>query len=122
MRRFKQTTTLVLAIVMLVMAFAVPAEAADARVSTIVPSLSFSGTTATCSLRVTGESTSEHIEATIKLYLGNIPVATWTAEGDGYLFFSKTTGVNKGYTYTMKVQLTIDGEECYVSDVSGTCS
>lgn len=117
----RKTIACVLAIVLIVTSLAVPAIAAEPRASTAAPSLSFDGTTAICAFRAVGDLLTDELEATISLYRGNTRIAYWTAEGDGYIFFSQTKTVTSGYTYTMKVSLTINGEALPVPDVSGTC-
>ncbi len=111
-------TALVLAIVLLLTAtLAIPAQAAQPRAITAVPGLTINGTTATCSLRSAGNYSTDEFDATIKLYRGSTCIATWTAEGTGYLGFSKTKTITAGYTYTLKTTLTVNGVNFPVADV-----
>ena len=111
--------SLFLALVLLLTSvFAIPASAAEPRMTTAIPGLSVNGTTATCSLRAAGNSTSDYLEATIRLYRGSTKIATWYADGYGYLGFSESTTVATGYTYTMKVEMTVNGESFPVANVS----
>ena len=113
---------LILAVVMLMTALATPALAAQPRAVTIIPELDFDGYTATCSVRIAGNSTSDKMVAAIRLWRGNnLLAATWTATGNGYIFFSRQTTVIKGQTYRLTVDLTINGEACSQVYVTGTC-
>lgn len=112
-------TALVLALVLLMTSvLAIPASAVEPRVTTAVPGITVNGTTATCSLQAAANSTSDYLEATIKLYRGSTKIATWYADGYGYLSFSESKTVTSGYTYTMKVDLTVNGVDFPVADVS----
>lgn len=104
--------SLVLAMVLLLSVLAVPSMAAEPRIVTIVPGISFEGTTATCTVRAVGNNLTDEMEATIRLYRGSTLIATWYAEGNGYIFFSKEKVVTKGYNYKLTVDLTINGEAC----------
>ena len=100
---------LFLSVVMLMSVFALPALAAEPRMSTVVPELTIEGTTAKCNVQVVGESTSDVVKATIKLWRGNTCIATWNRESNGYIFFSQTKTITAGYTYTLTVDATVDG-------------
>lgn len=113
--------SLILVVAMLFSILALPAAAAEPRAVTIVPDLSFDGTTANCVVHIMGNSTNEEMDATIRLYRGSTLIATWYAEGNGYIFFEKTKTVTKGYTYKLTVDLTIDGEACTPVYVTGNC-
>lgn len=81
---------LLLAIFMVV---SVPLEVSAATyIYRATPSLSFSGTTATCKATVRSDA-SDHIEVTMKLMYGTTTVASWSGEGYGYVHMSKTTDV-----------------------------
>ena len=103
---------LLLVMVLLVSVLAVPTMAAEPRIVTIAPSLSFDGTTARCGVSMVGNMATDELEATIRLYRGSTLIATWYAEGNGYIFFSKEKVVTKGYNYKLTVDLTINGEAC----------
>ena len=113
--------SLLLAVVMLVTALAAPAMAVEPRIVTIIPELTFDGNIATCNVSMVANTTSDELEATVRLYRGTTLVATWYAEGNGYIFFSKTKPVIQGYTYKLTVDLTINGEACSQVYATGTC-
>lgn len=85
------------------------------------PVLSFSGTTATCKATVVGDNTSQHIEVTMKLMYGTTIIASWSDDGYGYVYMSKTAGVTSGRTYRLQVEITVDGTEKDPLYTSGTC-
>lgn len=84
----------------------------------IVPNLSFSGTTAYCSVSVV--EAGADIEVTLTLYRGSTVVDSWTGSGVSYVSINETCKVTSGKTYTLKVSGTVDGEDISGS-VSGTC-
>lgn len=100
----KRAVALVL-VVLLVLA--VPVQAMSRAIS-FAPTLSFSGVDAVCVLNVQGESGDE-IEATMTLWRGSTRVATWYDEGTTYLRMREIESVPNGYTYTLKVDVTING-------------
>lgn len=86
-----------------------------------VPSLTFDGTTATCEVKVITESMSDQIEVTLSLWHGNQLIGTWSKEGTGYLRMAETAMVTTGNTYTLEVDLSINGEELDVLPISKKC-
>lgn len=94
----------------LVLIISLPMEvAASTRALRVVPTLSFSGTTATCKATVTGDNTSQYIQVNMKLMYGNTTVASWSGSGYGYVYLSKTAAAVSGRTYKLVVQVTLDG-------------
>ncbi len=96
--------------VAIVMPVPMSVYAATPKMIGIMPNLSFDGTVAQCSLRVTGNSTSEHIEATIQLWQGNRCIATWYDSGNGYLFFSTTQKAVRGESHILTADISINGK------------
>ena len=101
--------TFVLAIV-LILSVPLSVQAAEPRVTTVYPTITLSGTTATCKVVAMGNDTSEYFEATIRLYRAGNLIATWYEDGYGYINWTKTRNVPQGYTYTLTVDLTVDGD------------
>lgn len=87
----------------------------------IRPTLTFDGTTATCQVSVRGES-KDSIAVTAKLWQGNSCLKTWTASGTGKVTLSKTATVQKGKTYKLTADVTINGVKQPTKSVTGTCS
>lgn len=87
---------------------AIPAQAAtNANRNDLT--LSFSGSTANCTLVVRTENSDDEIEVTMQLWQDDLCRATWTADGSGYLRMSKTKTVTRGETYTLTANVTING-------------
>lgn len=76
---------------------------------TVRPALSFDGTTATCEVTVVGNTMSDFIEVEMKLMHGNTCLATWSAEGYGFVNLERYANVTKGQTYTVVVTVTMNG-------------
>ena len=116
----KRLWALITAIILFV-SIPLTAYAAAPRALMISPQLSFNGTTASCSLTVTANSVNDEIEAVIKLWSGSTCLKTWTAEGNGYLFFCEEYNATKNKEYTLTATVTINGVEETTASVSKTC-
>ena len=88
---------------------------------TIKPVLSFNGTTATCEVTVVGNTMSDHIEVEMKLMHGTACLATWSAEGYGFVNLERYANVTKGQTYTLVVAVTMNGVSKTPVTHEGTC-
>lgn len=115
MKKLAFLLAFVLVISMPVHAFATP------RATITSPKLSFSGTTATCKVTIVGNNTSEYIQATMKLMNGTTCIATWNASGYGYVTMTKTATVTKNRSYTLVLDVSINGVQQDPASVSGTC-
>lgn len=104
----KKFTALTLVLILLLSIVPLSAFAATPRTAMIYPTLSFSGTTATCSLIVTADP-GDNISAVVKLWRGGSCLATWNASGTRTLSFSRTATVSKSQTYTLTADVTING-------------
>lgn len=107
-------------LLLLALMLPITAQAAP-RSSSAKPSLSFSGTTATCKVTVYGTGTKDSISLTAKLWKGSECIATWTASGTGTLKFSKTKTVEKGSTYKLTADATVNGTKLSTASATGTC-
>lgn len=116
----KKLIAFMLAIILL-LSVSVSANAATPRFISINPELTFSGTTANCSVSIVGSTMSDEIDATIKLWRGSTCLRTWRVSDDGYLFWSGTATVTKGKTYDLTVDLVYNGVSKPRVSVSGTC-
>lgn len=96
--------------------------AASPRIISVVPKLTFSGTTANCSATVIANSSSDDISITVKLWQGTKCLKTWNDSADGYLSFKGTTSVTKGKTYKLTVDATINGVKQSTATVSAKCN
>lgn len=104
---------------LMTVALVTSAYAAEARAVTASPILSFSGTTANCTLSVTKPGAA--IEATLELWSGNTLLASWSGTGKSSLIISKTKTVTRGQSYTLKAHGTVDGATLNVTPVTKAC-
>ena len=96
--------------------FSTIAEAAGS----ITPSLSFSGSTASCS--VTIKKLGKQISATMELWHGTTKVDSWSGTGISSLTINEThSGCVSGWTYTLKINGTIGGVAFSEVTVAATC-
>ena len=87
----------------------IAASANTSRTLAIIPGLNFEGTTAKCSLTVSGYTSNDTIDAVIKLWSGSTCLYAWNASGTGYLIFGDTLGVVRNREYKMTVDVVING-------------
>lgn len=85
------------------------AQAATTRATTARPVLTFSGSRANCSAYIFGNSSSDYIEATIKLWHETTCVKTWKVTGQHYISFSETANATQGNTYVLIVHWSLNG-------------
>ena len=79
-----------------------------AEAASIVPDLSFSGTTASCYVKIT--HIGKKITATMELWHGMTLVDSWSGTGTNSLILNEThSGCVSGWTYTLKINGTIGG-------------
>lgn len=95
----------------LILMLTIPAYAVQSRAPAVLPSLSFSGTKATCEVLVTADNYMDDIYLEIELWRGSVKIEDWTVSGEGLIDFSKTASVAKGNTYTLKVYAEINNVE-----------
>lgn len=93
---------------------------ATARSDSILPQLTINGTTATCTVAISSNLADE-IQVTMRLMHRSAYIAAWTASGTGYVSLNKTATVTPGNTYTLVVQVTINGVTKPPVAVSKTC-
>ena len=109
-------------LVALALILAIPANAAQGRTANVIPGLSFSGTTATCTVLVSGDYSTDEIFLVVELWQESSVVDTWNEEGEGYINFSETAKVSKDKSYTLKVYPVINGQELSMASITKTCS
>ena len=86
----------------------------------VVPTLTFSGTTAVCRGTVTAPG--KNISITMKLMYGSTIIDSWPGSGTSFLSLSKNhAGCVSGRTYILKVSGTIDGVAFPEVSVSKVC-
>ncbi len=88
--------------------------------ATFSPSLSFSGTTASCYVRI--KDRGKQITATMELWHGTTKVDSWTGTATSTLILNEThNGCVSGWTYTLKINGTIGGVAFSEVTVSAIC-
>ena len=87
----------------------------------IRPVLTFNGTTATCEVTAVGNNMSEYVEVEMKLMHGTTCIASWYADGYGYVNLERTAGVTKGWTYDLVVVVTLAGVKKDPVSITKTC-
>ncbi|HJH81481.1 MAG TPA: hypothetical protein OIL99_02390 [Clostridiales bacterium] len=88
---------------------AISAHAASARTIDVYPSLAFNGTSATCTVTILGERTTDRISAVMELWQGNILIDDWSASASGILKIDETATVERNKTYKLTVNYTVNG-------------
>ena len=112
----------IVAVCTLLVAFLLPISAkATPRASKVLPNITFDGNIATCSVSVFGDNTHDTISLTAKLWMGSECLATWNESGAGFLSFSTTKNVQKGKTYKLTADVTINGKMLDTVSATGTC-
>jgi len=114
----KQLLSIILAIA-IVFSLCVPALAVEPRANTVSPSLTFSGTTANCS--VTISAVNKDISATLWLWHGDDLVASWSDSGETFVGISGSADVEKGETYMLTVTGSMGSTVINVSPIIRTC-
>lgn len=106
----------------LMLMLTIPAYAVQSRAPAVLPSLSFSGTTANCGVLATADNYTDDIYLEIELWRGSVKIEDWTASGEGFVDFRETASVVKGSTYTLKVYAEINNVEALPVSITKTCS
>lgn len=107
-------------VLVFVLILSLSANAAAPRAEAgILPSLTFTGTTANCSVTITAPG--KDIEATITLWYGNRVIDSWSGSGSSLIAISGSAGVIMGEEYVLRVTGSIDDVPFDVVRVSGTC-
>lgn len=107
-------------ILIIAMLIAVPAHAASSRTFRVFPDLEFNGTTATCTVAIMANHTSDKIVATTALWQGSTLVDSWNSSGSGTLKISETATVSKNKTYKLVVNYSINGTSYSPVSISRT--
>ena len=94
---------------------------ATPRALGINPTLAFDGTTAACEVMVIGNDTSEHITVVMKLMHGNTCVRAWMIDDYGYVYMLTYANVTRGQTYSLVIEVSVNGVAQQPYSISGTC-
>lgn len=90
---------------------------ASERAARVNPRLTFSGTTANCSVTVTEAG---KIEATLELWSDSTLIDSWQDSGTNFLTVSGSHSVRSGTAYTL-IAYGIAGGNPFRTSTSGTC-
>jgi len=85
------------------------------------PSLSFSGTTAYCSVICRGDKTTDSISAALTLYQGSTEIDSWSNSGSFCVPVFGSCGVVSGVTYRLKLTWSVNGVSQPDVEVTNTC-
>lgn len=102
--------------------FSSTAYAASSRAAQVVPRISFSGSTATCTAFIAADRSTDEIKAVVKLWQDNHCIATWNKSSVGDLAFRGTARASKGKTYRLTVDATLAGKPLPQFSIKGTYS
>lgn len=97
-------------IALVIMALSISAQAVELRAISARPGLSFTGTTAFCSVICRGNSDSDIINATLTLYQGSTYVDSWGGSGEGRVALSGACEAESGKNYKLVVEYTVNGK------------
>ena len=121
----KHSKMRILALIMVIVAlssinaFASAAEKEEAnRLLGPKPTMIVMNGQATC--KVMFRFPGKYIDATLELWEGSTPIASWSDNGTGSLTISGTATVYSGHTYTLTVTGTIDGVSFTPSSITKT--
>ena len=98
----------------------VTASAVEARTADAFPYISFNGTTATCTVTVSGDHMQDEISITMTLKRGNTVIDTWSTTGNGIVKMAETATVELNKTYTLVVDFTVNGVEKPAATITRT--
>lgn len=100
---------LVLTVLLLVAVPAYAASAAYARSVAARPSLAFDGKSATCSVLIKADYSTDRISVIMELRQGSTFIGRWSASGKGAVTINETATVSKNKTYKLIIAYTING-------------
>ena len=104
-----------------ILSLSISANAASLRGGIFTPSLEFEGTSAICSIFVSGDSTSDDVSVVLKLWTGGRCVKTWVESGDGYVYLDESAKVVSGQYYTLTADVAINDSTLDRSSTSAKC-
>lgn len=107
--------------ILIVLIFPTPAQASTARASQVLPSLSFNGKTAECSVTILGEYAKDEIVVIVKLWKGSSCIETWNDSGTGHMEFSATKTVSSSGQYKLTADVTINGTALPTASAAAYC-
>ena len=98
---------MVSAVLLLIMMLSLSAQAAEMRVITASPYLTFNENTATCMADCKSTNPSDKVSATLTLYQGSTCVTSWSGSGNGRVIIST---VKSGMEYKLVLSYSVNGK------------
>ena len=108
-------------VAVLLLVLSVSVQAVESRAVHSNFGLSFSSTTAICFGTCRSGNSSDRIAMTLILEQGGVELDSWSATGYGQVTMTKTCPVTKGKTYTLVMELSINGEPQPAVSTHATC-
>ena len=96
-------------LVVMTMILAIPAYAASPRAIMVAPDITFDGTEAECTVRITANNASDRIVATMELWQGSTFVDSWSGNGQWTLKLNGSADVQRNKTYTLIIEYSVNG-------------
>lgn len=96
-------------VVIIALLLATPAYAVSTRLISVVPDIQFSGTNATCMVRIAANKTTDKISATMELWHDDEMIDSWSGVGYGLLKLEGDATVRKNETYQLTVSYSVNG-------------
>lgn len=109
-------------VVAFMMVLSIPVEAAIMRGDVKQMYLTFTGTTANCTLFYNCQKSTDTVSAEVDLMHNGTSLQHWSPSGTGSLALSETVAVEKGKTYTLVAVITVNGEKQNPVSISKTCN
>ena len=103
----------------LVLICAPKAYAAEQRLAVSAPTLTFTGSTASC--RFAYSSARKSMDITMQLWCGTTLIDSWHKTGTSVISMNETCTVTPGRTYTLKITGTCGGETISPTSVTKIC-
>ena len=101
---------MVSAVLLLIMMLSLSEQAAEMRVITASPYLTFNENTATCMADCKSTNPSDKVSATLTLYQGSTCVTSWSGSGNGRVIISKSCTVKSGMEYKLVLSYSVNGK------------
>lgn len=96
-------------LVVMTMILSIPAYAASPRAIMVAPDITFDGTEAECTVRITANNASDRIVATMELWQGSALIDSWSGNGQWTLKLNGTADVQRNKTYTLIIEYSVNG-------------
>ncbi|MEY8386506.1 hypothetical protein AALC17_04290 [Oscillospiraceae bacterium 38-13] len=97
-------------IALTVLVLSISAQAVELRTVSVKPGLYFSGTTATCSVICRGAGSDDALDVTLTLYQGSTYIDSWSDTGTGRVALTGSCTVERGKTYKLVVDYSVNDE------------